>query len=267
MSAWWEGRMLALDTETTGTNTETARIVTAAIALVGGGEPTETRTWLVDPGVEIPKGASDVHGITTERARAEGRPADEVIAEVLTEVGAAVVSGLPLVIFNASFDLTILDREARRYCDDGVPDWSGVGVIDPFVIDRHLDKYRKGSRKLEAMCEHYGATLDGAHDAAFDALAAARVAYRIGQRGAVVRKAWNDAMLGERAELEAEWETVRHDLARLHAAQVRWAAEQATGLAEHFRRQGKLENAAGVRPEWPLDAVRGAKGGGVRRRP
>jgi DNA polymerase-3 subunit epsilon len=53
-------------------------------------------------------------------------------------------------------------------------------VVDPLVIDKWLDRYRKGSRKLEAICAHYGAVLDEAHDADFDAHRgrAARVVHR-----------------------------------------------------------------------------------------
>ena len=69
---WYEGRLAAYDIETTGTDTENDRIVTAAVSVVGGREPTESRTWLVDPGIEIPGEATAVHGITTEKAQSEG---------------------------------------------------------------------------------------------------------------------------------------------------------------------------------------------------
>ena len=55
----------------------------------GSGACVERWDWLADPGVEIPLQASAVHGITTERARAEGRPAAEVVAEIV-----AALSGL-----------------------------------------------------------------------------------------------------------------------------------------------------------------------------
>lgn len=249
---WWEGRMVAFDLETTAADPEEARIVTAAVALCGGGQPTETKTWLADPGVEIPEEAAAVHGITTEHARAEGRPAEEVVREVVTHLAVELArSGGPLVIFNARYDLTVADRECRRY---GVPLLQdrhfNLLVVDPLVIDKWLDRYRKGSRKLEAICGHYGATLDDAHDASFDALAAARLAWCVGAKGQVVRQVWNAEMGREKAALVSEWERVRGDLFHLHAAQRRWAHEQAVGLAEHFRSKG--EDASGVRTEWPL---------------
>ena len=45
-------------------------------------------------------------------------------------------------------------------------------VIDPFVIDKHIDPYRKGKRTLTAVCEHHGVKQTDAHDATGDDLAA-----------------------------------------------------------------------------------------------
>lgn len=244
---WWEGRLVGFDLETTGTDPEEARIVTAAIAVCGGGLRTKRLSWLADPGVEIPEEAAAVHGITTDRARAEGEDAGLVVAAVLGRLKGYRMQGLPLVVFNARYDLTVLDREQRRY---GLGPLVDPVVVDPLVIDKWLDRYRKGSRKLDAMCAHYGATLDGAHEADSDALAAARVAWAIGARGQVVRKAWNEEMHAERLALHEEWERVRYDVGLLHEAQRGWAYEQAVGLAEYFRERG--EDASGVRTEWPV---------------
>jgi DNA polymerase-3 subunit epsilon len=176
-----------------------------------------------------------------------------VVREVVTALAVAGARGAPLVVFNARYDLTVLDRECRRY---GLPPLQErqfeLLVIDPLVIDKWLDRYRKGSRKLEAICAHYGAVLGEAHDADFDALAAARLAWCIGAKGQVVRKVWNAEMGRELAGLKREWEAARGDLARLHRAQRVWAAEQAMGLAQYFREQGQHEDAEGVRTEWPL---------------
>jgi DNA polymerase III epsilon subunit-like protein len=137
---------------------------------------------------------------------------------------------------NARYDLTVLDRECRRhgvetlldrYVDDVI--WP---VIDPFVIDKAVDRYRKGSRTLAALCDHYRVSLDGAHDSAADAIAAARVAWRLG---------------ATRPELAAM------DVEALHHKQIEWARQQAESLADYFRRTpGKEMWADGVRTEWPL---------------
>src|SRR5690606_34398616 len=101
--------------ETTGISTESDRVVTAAISLVGVGLTTESRDWLVDPGIEIPAGAAAVHGITTERARAEGQDPASAIEEITAILAEQQRAGVPIVAFNARFDLTIIDREARRH--------------------------------------------------------------------------------------------------------------------------------------------------------
>lgn len=249
--------MFGFDLETTSPEPEEARIVTAALARCGGGRQTRTNRWLADPGVDIPEEAAEIHGVTTEKAQADGRPAAEVVAEVVDLLAAGAARGFAIVIFNARYDLTVLDREARRH---GVAPLSerqiDLRVIDPLVIDKWLDRYRKGSRKLDAICEHYGAMLDEAHAADFDAIAAARAGWVLGARGVVTRRVWNAQMGAEKAALVREWEHVRHDLDRLHAAQVRWAHEQAVGLAEYFREQREkgVEETGdpdGVRTEWP----------------
>jgi DNA polymerase-3 subunit epsilon len=228
--------MAAFDLETTSADPETARIVTACVALVGGGEPPQISNWVADPGVEIPDSAARIHGYDTARARAEGRPATEVVEQVTAALAQALTVGIPIVAMNARYDLTVIDRECRRYglatiVDQYIDDiiWP---VIDPFIIDKHVDPYRAGKRTLTHLCGHYQVALDSAHDSAADAIAAARVAWRLGST---------------RPELAAM------DKEELHHAQVKWAKEQAESLAEHFRTTpGKERQADSVRGEWPL---------------
>jgi DNA polymerase-3 subunit epsilon len=237
-----------VDIESTSTDPETARIVSAAIAYVGGGQPTETVTILADPGVEIPAQATQVHGITTEQVRAEGLPARAAVALVLEAV-ARRDAGTPVVIAKAPYDLTLLDREARRHELTPLSDRGELLVIDPMVIDRWLDRYRRGPRKLLDLCRHYDAKLDQAHDAAFDAIAAARVAWRIGTSADVVRRARDHDEIVELVALRVEWDRVRTNLPALHAAQIGWARQQAADLERHFAETGQPER---VDDQWPI---------------
>jgi DNA polymerase-3 subunit epsilon len=238
--SWHSRRLAAFDIETTGVDPESDRIVTAAVALVGDGRPTESFAWLVDPGVEIPAGATAVHGITTAQARAEGQDPAAAVEAITALLAAQLRADVPVIAFNARFDLTTLDREARRHgvtpLVDRVGGEQGLLVVDPFVLDKQYDRYRRGKRTLGAVCEHYAIPLLDAHAADADALAAARVAYRLATR------------LPELRETE---------LRSLHAQQVGWAAEQAASLEEYFREQGRaerIERAWPVVPE-PLPAV------------
>lgn len=234
--SWHLKRMAAFDLETTAANPEEARIVTGCVVQVGGGQPPQPATWVADPGVEIPEEAAKIHGYSTERARAEGRPAAEVIGEITAALGQVLAHGIPIVAMNARYDLTVLDRECRRHGIETLLDryvdsmiWP---VIDPFVIDKAVDRYRRGSRTLTALCEHYQVKLDGAHDSAADAIAAARVAWRLG------------ATQPKLAAMEIE---------ALHHAQIEWARVQAEGLREYFAKTpGKEHLAQTVHADWPL---------------
>lgn len=214
MSTPWYETLGVFDLETTGIDPEVSRVVSAHVGVIDGtGESIERRSWLADPGIEIPLQASAVHGITTERARAEGRPAAEVIAEIITELKLIVARGIPLTIFNAPYDLTILDREARRHGIEPLP--TPAPTIDPLILDKAVDRWRKGKRTLEAAALVYGVILDEAHDATADAVAAGRVAQAIGRR------------------YEAELFESAHEL---HRAQITWAAEQAASFQAYMRR-------------------------------
>jgi len=176
--------MCAWDTETTGTDPETARIVTSAQVIVQPGSSPQSTELLLNPGIEIPEEATAVHGITTETARNEGEEAAFGVEAICGGLVAAATAMLPVVIFNASYDLTVLHRECRRY---GLPTLAermdlvnrDLYVVDPLVLDRKLDRYRKGKRTLEAAAEHYNVRQDEAHNAAGDCLTALRVAYKV----------------------------------------------------------------------------------------
>lgn len=211
MTNW--GRLAVFDLETTGVDVETARIVSACVAVLEpDGTVLERWDWLADPGIEIPEGASAVHGITTERARALGRPAVDVVGEITQSLRVLLGLGIPLVIYNAPYDLTLLDRECRRH--GRTPLAPPSPVIDPLVLDKAVDRYRKGKRTLEVTAELYGVSLDDAHDAGSDAIAAGRVAQSLAR---------------------AYPEELDVSPADLHGRQEVWFAEQAASFADYIR--------------------------------
>lgn len=233
---WFLGRMCGFDTETTGVDVENDRIVTACVVQLDGSHPVQAANWVADPGIEIPEAAAKVHGYSTERARAEGRPAGEVIEELVTALSAVVLSGIPVVAMNAPFDLTILDREARRHGIQPLTDIVGddLRVIDPRVIDKAVDTYRAGKRTLTDLCRHYRVKLDGAHSADADAVAACRVAWRLG------------SSYSQLAEMSLD---------DLHKAQVEWHAEWAADFQAHLRSKGQTD--AVIDGSWPLRPMGG----------
>ena len=214
MSNSWFDTLGVFDLETTGIDVETSRIVSAHVGVLdAAGQLVENWNWLADPGVEIPEGASNVHGITTERARSEGRPAAEVVGEILDVLNSLFARGLAVTIYNAPYDLSLLRAEAVRY---GLTPLSlPAPIIDPLVLDKAVDRYRKGKRTLEAAALEYGVSLVDAHDASADAVAAGRVAQ------AMARK--YPAELGIEASI-------------LHAQQIVWCAQQSADFQDYMRR-------------------------------
>ncbi|MFD0269051.1 exonuclease domain-containing protein [Streptomyces sp. NPDC127106] len=230
---WISGPLVAFDLETTGTDVETDRIVTAAVVrLEPDGAVSAERTWLLDPGVAIPEQASAIHGISTGHAREHGVPAPSGVEEITQAVSAVLRAGTPLVVMNARYDLSLLDRECRRYGLRSIGERLGIEpspVIDPLVIDKHVDRYRKGKRALHALCAHYGVSLEDAHDARADAVAAARVVRRMGEKHRPVGTM---------------------SLTDLHDLQVRAAAAQSASLQAYLRRT--TDPAAVVESSWPV---------------
>lgn len=230
---WHRELLIGFDLETTGTDPGESRIVTAAVVEVRGGEPVGRREWLADPGVPIPDDAVAVHGITTERAAAEGRPAREVADEIAEALVAHWRAGAPVVAYNAAFDLSLLAAELRRHGLPSLGERLGGAetgpVVDPYTIDRAVDRYRKGKRTLEAVCGEYGVVHEHAHEAGADALAAVRVAYAVAERH------------GQVAGL---------DLWDLHRKQVVWYARWAADFQAWLRGKGTAD--AVVDGSWPL---------------
>ncbi|MFV8395245.1 3'-5' exonuclease [Corynebacterium hindlerae] len=170
MNTFSPQQMLSFDLETTSPNPFEARIVTSALVRISGHE-VSSQEMLADPGVEIPEGAQQVHGISTEYAREHGRPHDEVLDETIAAIEKGWADGLTLIVFNAPYDLTVLGQLRPGFAVTGP-------VFDPFVIDKAKDPYRKGKRTLSDLCALYDVKLDNAHEATSDALAAARIAWK-----------------------------------------------------------------------------------------
>lgn len=107
---WHTQRLAALDFESSDKDPETARIVTCALILVGGGLDTDKREWLLNPGVPQEPGAIKVHGITDEYAAEHGMPAEQGVGEIAKAIAEVVASGVPVVGHNIGIDVEELHR-------------------------------------------------------------------------------------------------------------------------------------------------------------
>lgn len=171
----WARRVVVFDTETTGLNLKEARIVTACVVELdhNGAIVSDGGEWLANPEIEIPEAASNVHGVTTEVARELGRPAREVVSEIISALRSYLDQGIPVVAYNAPYDFTILHYEALRH---GIaPLENPSPVLDPLLLDKITDRYRKGKRNLELVCGLYSVELSDAHNATADAVASGRL--------------------------------------------------------------------------------------------
>jgi DNA polymerase-3 subunit epsilon len=229
---WVNQPIAVFDLETTGLDHRASRIVTACAALIDadGLIIGNDREWLANPGIEIPVEASNVHGITTEFARANGVELKTVVLEILETLGGYFRDGIPVVAYNAPYDFTILRNHAELFGLAWPKDL--VPIIDPLVIDKKVDRYRSGKRRLEIVAAHYGVNLDDAHNATADAVAAGRIAQAIGRKFA---------------------STLPATAKELHEAQISWSEESDLSFAEFMRKSGKPDFVAQIGwPEKPL---------------
>lgn len=136
---------------------------------------TTSTAGYINPGIEIPEASTRVHGITN--AMVEGAPGVKETCVMLTHnICAAWDNGAVLVGMNISYDLTMLESLCKRYGVLSLTERGELGpVADVLVLDRKVDRWRKGGRKLGDLCKIYGVTLNDAHDASADARASIEV--------------------------------------------------------------------------------------------
>lgn len=246
--SWIEDPWMGFDTETTGVRALKDRLVTAALVLridgasyrSGVSAPDQVATWLTDPGVEIPEQATAVHGITTEQARRDGRPIEEVLHELAGSIVEHWLRGYPVVAFNATYDITLVNQELRRHRLgsfeerlEGAP----MLVVDPLVLDRKLDRFRKGKKTLTEMAPVYGAVASpDAHTAEVD------VAMTLDVLAGMVDKY---PQLASMSALE------------LMDYQLQAHQDWAEDFEKYLRKQGKDAN---IDREWPQITPRGRGG-------
>jgi len=193
-------RILAIDTETTGTvnqnwplhNPNQPRMVQFGAALYDASRVERAAVSLIcNPTIEVPEGAAAVHGITTEIATAMGVP--EKLA-VGTFIRMAAVADI-IVAYNIDFDLSILEIAAIRYSILGQlpkkPTRCVMTSACPIVnmpptqrmIDAGFGDKPKTPKLGEAFKHFFGEEMTGAHDALADVRAAMRIYWQLVDMG------------------------------------------------------------------------------------
>ena len=145
------------DLETTGTNLAKDRIVEIAILKVYPNGNKESRTWLVNPEMEIPKEVIDIHGISNDKV------ANEPTFKELSKQIYDMIKGCDLGGYNSNrFDIPLLAEELLRADID-------FDMKNMLAVDVQTIFHKKEQRTLAAAFKFYcGKDLIDAHSAAAD---------------------------------------------------------------------------------------------------
>ena len=145
------------DLETTGINVAKDRIVEIAILKVYPNGNKESKTWLVNPEMEIPEEVIAVHGITNEKV------ANEPTFKQLSKEIYKMIKDSDLGGFNSDrFDIPLLAEELLRAGID-------FDMKNTVSVDVQTIFHKKEKRTLEAAYKFYcEKELTDAHSAAAD---------------------------------------------------------------------------------------------------
>ena len=139
-------REIVLDTETTGVDAESDRIVEiGCVELVNSFPTGRTKQYYINPERPCSRGAFEVHGLSDEFL------AKQPVFSAIVEDFCDFVGDARLVIHNASFDVAFLNAEFRR-C--GKPAIEQHTVVDTLALARR--KHTGASNSLDALCQRYG---------------------------------------------------------------------------------------------------------------
>lgn len=125
-----QGLLGVAEFATSGTDLDTARIVAARVAIL------------------------DHAGLSIAGWDWGSDRAESIVGEVAQTLRTLIAVGIPIVSYDATAGLTVLDRECRRRRIDA---WDlDAPVLDPLVLDQILSPEFDGRRGLNAMAERYG---------------------------------------------------------------------------------------------------------------
>lgn len=158
INRWDKGRIIVLDTETTGTDTLYDEVIQVFAIEIINGQPGREFYHLLKS--TRPVGSSeDIHGISDEHLAKNGRDAREVLSELKN-----FIANDPCVGHNVNFDITMLAEHGKR-----------LGV--DFAFRQYYDTLDMARRKIEAPNYRLGTLAEildletATHDARDDVMA------------------------------------------------------------------------------------------------
>lgn len=168
---WSETPYLVIDTETTGFGRDD-RICEITAAVYFRGLRQAAFSALVDPGVPISSGSTEVHGIVDSDVR--GRPR---LRDVAGEIVSLMKTDVPWVAHNMSFDLRMLARDVPvELWPRGVPTLCTMSFARKHPPTRGMARHR-----VQDLARHFGVEVSTLHRSDADvALLAAVVPHLVG---------------------------------------------------------------------------------------
>lgn len=164
--------LLGFDTETTGTRPTSDAIVSATLVLRDPDHAHNndvTAEWIINPHRPMNPKASEVNGFSDAFLSSHGQEPHDALADIRGIISLAQRKRIPLLAYNAPFDVRMLDGDLERW---NLPSLDDLVVVDPLVIDRAVSK-RAGKRTLEYTTRYYGVEpLGDFHNATADTVAA-----------------------------------------------------------------------------------------------
>lgn len=233
--------IMGFDLETTGVKVyeDDTRVVSCAMILQESAtSEMKIIETLMNPEIEIPEGASAVHGISTEKAREEGVNYLEGLQYHANLLKYTIENGIPTCAYNGAFDATLLRQEfIARGVDFDPALWDNLIMFDPLVMDKALAPFRKGKRNLTVVSGLYGYDLESAHEATADVLATMHVTRLILPKFAdlIFRKT-------------GEYPQTNQDIMELQALYYK---DQAIGLESYFRKK-ENDPTLTINKSWPF---------------
>jgi len=219
------GRIIVLDTETTGTNVLSDEIVQVyAVEIVNGKPGLEFHHYLKN---SIPVGSSEaVHGLSDEFLRTKGQEPKKILTELQKFIGSAVIVG-----HNINFDLSMITLNGKR---------QGIG----FEIKEYYDTLDLSKRLIES--ENYKlstlANLLGlakaTHDAQADVMATVdllgvlikKLKVHSSERGDLFKK-YSEKFI-QLSSLINNWEAAVREKRPAEALEFIW---ENSGLKDHYQ--------------------------------
>ncbi|KFJ08011.1 DNA polymerase III epsilon subunit-like 3'-5' exonuclease [Bifidobacterium tsurumiense] len=174
--------LLGFDTETTGTFAGKDAIVSATLVLRNpemGSEGDVVAEWLINPHRPMNPRASQINSFTDAYLQEHGQEPERALSGLAAVITQAQSKRIPLLAYNAPFDVHMLNGDLRRWSLDTLDEREAADntdysllVVDPLVLDRAVSR-RSGRRNLASTTEYYGVEPQGDfHDATADTVAA-----------------------------------------------------------------------------------------------